>query len=173
MVVVASSFAAGFGGFLWWLVQDFSDSGKVFAQSFILGSILAVVLWGFWFFLVYVLLTQVFRERTDLQQLLRTMGLGSAPLALMLLMFIPGIDFGIGLASLVLLFGLTSIGIQAATTADPARVLVANLAGFTIWAIVLTLLVTDDTFAAPGIFLFDAPKEAIQSLPSLTDFLGE
>ena len=172
IVVVAASFAAGFGGFLWWLVQDFPDSGKVFLQSLIFGSILCIVLWGVWFFLVYIILTQLFRERADLQQLLRTMGFGSAPLALTLLMFVPGIDFAIGLASLALLFGLTTLAIQAATTADPARVLVANLIGFTIWAMVLTLLVSEDRFAAPGVFLFNAPKEALQSITSLPGILG-
>jgi len=153
IVVVAASFAAGFGGFLWWLVQDFPDSGKVFFQSFILGSLFSSGLWIVWLFVAYVLLTQVFRERADLQQLVRTMGLAAAPLGLSILMFIPGIDFGIGLASVALLFGLTTVAIQTATTADMGRVLVANTAGFAVWAIVLTLLVGDDTFLAPGIFI--------------------
>ena len=153
VVVVGASFAAGFGGFLWWLVQDFEDSGKVFFQSFILGSIFASGLWIVWLFVAYVMLTQVFRERADLQQLVRTMGMAAAPLALSILMFIPGIDFGIGLVSVALLFGLTHVAIQTATTADTARVLAANAAGFAVWAAVLALLVGDTTYLAPGIFI--------------------
>jgi len=153
IVVVGASFAAGFGGFLWWLVQDFPDNGKVFMQSFILGSIFASGLWIVWLFVAYVLLTQVFRERADLQQLVRTMGMAAAPLALSILMFIPGIDFGIALISVTLLFGLTHVAIQTTTTADTARVLAANVAGFAVWAVVLTLLVSDTTYLAPGIFI--------------------
>ena len=41
------------------------------------------------------------------------------------------------LASVALFFGLTTIAIQAVTPASPARVLVANFAGFAIWATVL------------------------------------
>jgi hypothetical protein len=71
-------------------------------------------------------------------------------------MFIPGVTFGVGLASLALFFGLTTIAIQSTTTANPAHVLVANLAGFAVWAIVLGLLVdAPDTYLAPGLFLFD------------------
>jgi hypothetical protein len=84
-------------------------------------------------------------------------------------MFIPGIDFGIGLASIALFFGLTTIAIQATTPANPARVLVANLAGFTIWAVVLGLLVTDGNFFAPGIFLFGAPAEALAEIADAFD----
>lgn len=153
LVVVAASFAAGFGGFLWWVVQDFPDGGRVFFQSFILGSIFASGLWIVWLFVAYVLLTQVFRERADLQQLVRTMGLAAAPLAISLVMFVPGIDFGIALLSVALLFGLTTVAIQSTTTADTARVLMANSAGFAVWAIVLTLLVEDRTYLAPGIFI--------------------
>jgi hypothetical protein len=153
IVVIAASFTAGFGGFLWWLVQDIPNSGRVFFQSFILGSLLASGLWIAWLLVTYVLLTQVFRERADLQQLIRTMGLAAVPLALSILMFVPGIGFGIGLVSVALLFGLTTVAIQAVTTADTARVLVANTAGFTVWAVVLTLLVDQTTYLAPGVFI--------------------
>jgi hypothetical protein len=96
--------------------------------------------------------------------------MAAAPLALSVFLFIPGIDFGVGLASVALLFGLTTIAIQAVTPANPARVLVANLGGFALWAIVLGLLVTSDSFLAPGIFLLDAPSER---LSELADFLGD
>jgi fructose-specific phosphotransferase system IIC component len=71
-----------------------------------------------WLLIVYVLLTQVFRAQADIQQLVRTMGMAAAPLAISVLMFIPVLDFGIGLASLALLFGLTTIAIQASTSAS-------------------------------------------------------
>jgi len=153
VVAAAATFAAGLGGWLWWVQKLDFDEGKVFVQSVILGSIFSVGLWIVWFFVAYVLLTQVFRERADLQQLMRTMGMAAAPLGLSILLLIPGINFGLGLASIALFFGLSNIAIQSVTTADPAKVLIANAAGFTMWAVVLTLLVDGTTYLAPGIFI--------------------
>jgi len=169
-VVAVSTVLAGVGGWLWWVVQDFGDNGKVFVHSVILGSVFSVALWIVWLLVAWVILTQVFREEADWQQMLRTMGMAAAPLALSAALFIPGIDVGVGLASVALFFGLTTIAIQAVTPANPARVLVANLGGFAVWAIVLGLLVTSDSFLAPGIFLFDAPSEA---LSDIADFVGD
>ena len=117
--------------------------------------------WIIWLAVAWVILTQFFHEEADWQQMLRTMGMASAPLALSVLMFIPGIDLGVALASVALFFGLTTIAIQAVTPASPARVLVANFAGFAIWATVLGLLATSDTPLAPGIFLSDAASEEL------------
>lgn len=173
IVAVAATFLAGVGGWLWWIFQDFHNSGEIFVKSVILGSIFSVALWVVWLLVAYVILTQVFREQADWQQMLRTMGLAAAPLALSLLILITPIGLGIGLASVALFFGMTTIAIQAVTPAAPAKVLVANLVGFAVWAIVLTLLVTDDNAFAPGIFLYDAPSEAMSSIAgALGDFGG-
>ena len=43
------------------------------------------------------MLTQVFRARADVNELLRVMGFATAPLALACGMVIPGLDYGIGL----------------------------------------------------------------------------
>ena len=96
LVVAAAAFAAGLGGWLWWVQEAEFDEGRVFVQSVILGSLFAIGLWIVWLFVVYVLLTQVFRERADLQQLIRTMGMAAAPLALSVLLLIPGINYGLG-----------------------------------------------------------------------------
>ena len=167
IVAVASTFLAGLGGWLWWAMQDFGDKGKVLTQSLILGSIFSIALWVAWVLIVYVLLTQVFRAQADIQQLVRTMGLAAAPLALTVLMFIPGADFGIGLASIALFFGLSTIAVQAATNASAGAVLVSNAAGFAVWAIVLGFLVTDSSFFAPGFFLMNAANEAMASISNI------
>ncbi len=164
LVVIASTLLAGVGGWMWWVVKGFGDNGKVFFHSVVMGTVFSFALWIVWLLVAWVILTQLFREDADWQQMLRTMGMASAPLALSLVMFIPGIDMGLALASIALFFGLTNIAIQATTPANPARVLVANLAGFAVWAIVLGLLVTDSNYFAPGIFLFDAPTEALSKL---------
>ena len=163
-VVIGATLLAGFGGWFWWLLQPFGDNTRVLLQSVIMGTLFSVALWIVWMLVAWVMLTQLFREGADWQQLLRTMGMASVPLALSFAMFIPGIGYGVGLVSLILLFGLTNIAIQAVTPADPARVLVANAAGFAVWAIVLGLLVTSSTYLAPGIFLLNSPVEALTSI---------
>jgi hypothetical protein len=173
LVVVLSTFLAGVGGWLWWLIKDFGDGGKVFVESVLLGSVFSVALWIVWLLVAWVILTQVFREEADWQQMLRTMGMATAPLAISVAMFIPGIDFGIALASVALFFGLTTIAIQSVTTANAARVLVANLVGFAVWAMVLGLLVNGDSFFAPGVFLMDAPVDALSDLQSVDLDFGD
>ena len=166
IVAVVATFLAGFGGWLWWVMSSDFDtgSGQVLIKSAILGSIFAIAMWVVWVLLVYVILTQVFRAQADVQQLVRTMGMAAAPLGLTILMFIPGISFGIALASVALFFGLSTMAAQAATNAPPAKVLVASIAGFAVWAIVLTVLTGDVSISrggdlsintyAPGIFIF-------------------
>jgi len=159
LVLAIATFLSGVGGWLWWIVQDYSNSGDVLIESVIMGSLFSIALWIVWLLVAWVILTQLFREDADWHQMLRTMGMAAAPLGLSVGLFIPGIDFGVGLASIALFFGVTTIAIQATTTAGPAHVLVANLAGFTIWAVVLTLLATSESYLAPGVFLFDTVSE--------------
>lgn len=164
LVVAGSSLLAGIGGWLWWIVHDFEDAGRVFFLSAIVGSFLSLAFWLLWLAIAWVMLTQFFREEAHWQEMLRTMGMAAAPLAISALMFVPGVDVGVALASVALLFGLTTIAIQAVTDASPAQVLVANLAGFAVWAIALGLLATSETPLAPGIFLFDAASEELSDL---------
>ena len=169
LVAAVSTLLAGLGGWLWWSIQDYGDAGDIFVKSVILGSLFSIALWIVWLLVTWVVLTQVFREDADWQQMLRTMGMAAVPLALSVAMFIPGIDIGVALASVALFFGLTTIAIQSTTVASPAHVLVANLAGFAVWAIVLGLLASPDNQFAPGIFLFDVPSDALGELANAFD----
>ena len=45
LVIVISTFLSGIGGWLWWLVKDFGDSGDVFIESVVLGSVFSIALW--------------------------------------------------------------------------------------------------------------------------------
>jgi hypothetical protein len=158
LVVIGSTFLFGLGGWLWYITQDFHpDSAEFFLKSAIIGTIIAVILWGVWVAITYVMLTQIFRARADVNELVRVMGFAVAPLALGLFMFIPALDFAIALVAVALMFGTTFIAVQTASDASPGRALVANAAGFAIWALVLELLVTTSNTYAPGIFIF-APR---------------
>ena len=164
LVATVAMLIAGVGGWLWWVVKDYpaqDDSPlpatDVLVHSGLIGAALATVLWCFiWLLIVYVMLTQVFRARAYVEQLLRVMGLAAAPMALMGLMFIPGISLAIGVTALALTVALTNIAIKSVTTADNAQVLAANLFGFFVWCAALTLLASAVEPHAPGVFLFNS-----------------
>ncbi len=169
IIVAVAMFLSGLGGWIWWIEQDFGKGGTVFFHSAVVGSIFAILLWGIaWLGVAYVMLHQIFRERVYLEQLLRVMGLAAAPLALSFFIVIPELSFGIAIGALILTFGVTTIAIQSATTADGLKVLIANAAGFALWALVLTLLAGSkpNTAHAPGIFLYNTVASAEHNLAS-------
>jgi hypothetical protein len=170
IVAVASMLLFALGGWLWWVIvgpDDYGpylDNGEVFLKSVILGTIFGVIFWGAWVGLTYVLLSQVFRARVDLNELVRVMGFAAAPLALGIVMFLPEIEFGVALAAVALFFGTTFIAVTSVTDAPAGRVLAATAAGFLLWAALLGLFVNDfDNPLAPGIFLFDLGVEGLKS----------
>ncbi|HEY7270927.1 MAG TPA: hypothetical protein VH951_13965 [Dehalococcoidia bacterium] len=176
LIAAGAMLIAGIGGWLWWVIKDFPESGQILLHSTILGSAIALALWGIaWLGLVYVMLTQVFRTRAYVEQLLRVMGLAMAPISLMGLMFIPGISLAVGIAALAFTFAMMCVAVSTATTAEPGQVLMANLVGFVVWASVLTLLATSGGSElqphAPGVFLFnvfsDAAGDALTAANSL------
>ncbi len=161
LVAAAATFLAGVGGWLWWVAHGLEGGGKVLLMSTFVGSFFSMAFWILWLAIAWLLLTQFFHQEADWQQMLRTMGMAAAPLAISIGMIVPGIDVGVALASVVLFFALTTVAIQSVTQASPAQVLLANLAGFAVWAMALGLLATSDTPLAPGIFLIDAASEVI------------
>jgi hypothetical protein len=168
VVGVVSIFLFAIGGWLWWVISGpggdaYIDNSDILVKSVIIGTILAVVLWAVWVGITYVLLAQVFRARADLNELVRVMGFAALPLALGILMFIPSLEFAVGLSALTLMVGATYIAVQSATDAPAGRVLVAVVAGFAVWAFVLTLFVTDENIYAPGFFLFDWGPEYLRN----------
>jgi hypothetical protein len=164
LVAGASMLIAGIGGWLWWVVRGYPTTDDsplpatdVLVHSGLIGGVLATALWGFiWILIVYVMLTQVFRHHAYVEQLLRVTGIAVAPMALMGLMFVPGISFAIGISALALTVALTNLAIKSVTDADDAQVLVANLFGFFVWSAALTLLARAVEPHAPGVFLFNA-----------------
>jgi hypothetical protein len=168
VVAVSSIFAFGLGGWLWFVINSTDQgslpgSGEVFVRSLLLGTILASALWFAWVAITYVMLTQLFRSRADINELVRVMGFAVAPLAMGVLIVVPILDFSIGLVSLTLMFGTTFIAVQSSTDANAGRTLVSVATGFFVWALVLTLFVTKDSVLAPGFFIFDLGVEYLRS----------
>lgn len=163
VIVAVSALLAGLGVWLWLMFVTPSglsvDHGKVLLKVFVLGTIFAVVLWAVWAAVTYVALVQFYREQADLQALLRTMGYASFPFGLSILMFIPGLSFGIALAAVVLWVVMTIYAVQASTTAGSDRVIMATLIGFAVFAIVMALIARESGLTT-GIFI-NAENRAI------------
>jgi hypothetical protein len=161
-VVVIASLLAGLGSWLWVLVNlRSSDSGQFFLDTVILGSLFHIMLWFAWVFISYIVLTQIFRAKADSTQMVRTMGLGVVPMAFSLLMFIPVVDWTVGLVSVVATVLLMNYAIQSTTTATPPQVNIANLAGFAVLVLVLSLLASSSHDRAPGLYAFDSWKDIV------------
>jgi hypothetical protein len=164
IVAAVSIFLAGLGGWFWWLTEGYGDSGKLFWQSVLLGTVFAFVLWVVWIGVAYVLLVNLFHYTADIQRMLRACSFATIPLILGLLMFIPGVNLGVGLAVFGLFFLLMDIGIQVSVDAQPGHVIVATFAGFIVFCLVLSLLVTRDNVLAPSVFAFRLPATALSDI---------
>jgi len=151
----------GLGGWLWWWRSDFPDASRIFLQSALLGSVFALALWLAWLLIVVAVLQQVARIVVPVEELVRTAGFAVAPLGLGLLMIIPGISFAMGLVAVGGLVVAMQAAIETATRADRGSAVVANIAGFAVWAGVLSLLATGSDPLAPGLFLADALWDAL------------
>ncbi|HZQ38727.1 MAG TPA: YIP1 family protein [Dehalococcoidia bacterium] len=164
IVAVVSFLLFGLGGWFWWLAEGYGDGGKLFWQSVLLGSVFAIALWAVWIGIAYVLLVNLFHYTADVQRMFRACSFATIPLILGLLLFIPGINIGIGLAVLGIFFLLMDIGIQVSVDAQPGHVIVSTFIGFLVFCLVLSLLVSRDNWLAPGVFLFRGPATITSDL---------
>jgi len=160
-VAVVASFLSGLGSWLWWIFQDFPKGGSdVFVKSFLLGSILQVGVWFLWVYIAAMILSRGLGVTADLNRLLRTMGLAFAPMAIAVLMFIAFFAIPFGVIAVGATLVLSYVAIQAATDAEPQQVMLANVIGFVIFAVILGLLsnlseVYNTGGLAPGLFFFN------------------
>lgn len=156
VIVAISSLLAGVGAWLWLLFVKPAgvdlDFGNVLLKIMLIGTIFAVVLWGVWVAITYVILVQVYKEQTDLMSLMRTMGYAAFPFSLSLLMFIPGLSFGIALAAIVLWFVMSTYAVQAASNASSDRVVMANAIGFIVFAVFMALIARESGLTT-GVFV--------------------
>ena len=181
VIVAISSLLAGVGAWLWLLFVKPAgvdlDFGNVLLKIMLIGTIFAAVLWGVWVAITYVILVQVYKEQTDLMSLMRTMGYAAFPISLSLLMFIPGLSFGIALAAIVLWFVMSTYAVQAASNASSDRVVMANAIGFIVFAVFMALIARESGLTT-GVFV-NAESQAIREgeyhkldLGSLRDLLN-
>jgi hypothetical protein len=157
IIAVLSAFLAGLGAWLYWVVViDYSEDA--FVRVFLLGSVFLVLMYAAAVLITYVVLVQIFKAAAEPAALFRTMGYAALPLALSVLMFIPGIYPVFALAPIALLLVMTIYAVRATTNAQPEQVVMAAAAGMVVMILVLGLIAiqtSDDAIPmAAGQFTF-------------------
>ena len=100
-IVLAGVLLAALGGWLWlWIEFDRLDTGRIIIREFLIGTIFAVLMWAVWVLIAELVLVQAYGLQVSRWALMRCMGYAAAPAALMLLVLIPSLSFGIGLVAL-------------------------------------------------------------------------
>lgn len=160
-IVAVSMLLLGLGGWFWWAIAGLGDRSAVFLKSVIFGSLFGVFAWLLWLLVVYAALQRLARITVPVDQLLRAAGFAALPLALGILMVIPSVSFGVGLLALAGWVALTQVAIERTVGVSSGAVVVANIAGFGAWAIVMSLLATGSNQVAPGPFLAESVWDAI------------
>ena len=165
LVVAAVSMALfALGGWFWWVFSGLGDAGAVFLKSVVLGTLFSLALWLVWLLVVYAMLQRLTGRAVQMDELVRAAGLATAPLALGLLMLVPAVSFGAGLFALTMWVLTTQIAVERVSGADVGQAMIANLAGFGAWVIVMSLLATGSNQLAPGPFLAESIWDAITAL---------
>ncbi len=156
-VAVGSILLSAIGVWLWLTLEfDGFDAAQIILKLVVLGTAAMVGAWAVWALVTQIVLLNVFSVQADRMSLIRCMGYAAAPAGGMLLMLFPTIGLGIGIAATVAWFTLTNYAIQAAApAARPNQVVLANIGGFLVFA-VLMALIADATAWAPGLFIFGA-----------------
>lgn len=162
LIVLAGSFIAGFGSFVWGLQNDNLigvDSGEMFVKSLVLGGIIQTAVWGLWVYLVFQILGRGYGHTIEFQELLRVMGLAFSPIVFSVLVAVDALAVPFGVMSLALTFLCTNIGIQMASGADLRETTMANVTGFAAFVVVMGVFanvaeVGSFGGVAPGILFF-------------------
>jgi hypothetical protein len=160
MIVAAASVMAGIGSWLWAVQTSGVEASEVFIKSLVIGSILQTLAWFIWVYLVFQVLARGYGARTDIFELIRTMGFAFAPVGLGILIAVNGFAVPFGVISLAGALLLTHFAIQSSSSAEPQQALMANLAGFIVFAVVMGILANiaeTNTVGglSPGLFFFD------------------
>ena len=164
-VVFLASVMAGIGSWLWAEQWEPVDATEVLVKSLIIGSILQTAVWFIWVYIVFQVLARAYGARTDFVELIRGMGFAFAPMGMSVLIAVSGFAVPFGVISISGAVLLTFFATQSASNADPRQLLVANFAGFSVFAVVMGILANIGEVSAaggaqigglsPGLFFFD------------------
>ena len=171
VVAVASVLLLGLGGWLWWLLSGLGDTGSVFLKSVVLGCAFALGLWLVWLLVAYAVLQRVTAVTVPADRLLRCAGFAATPAALGVFMVIPAVSFGVGLLAIGAWLLLTQVAIERTSGIGGATAMLANAAGFAVWALGMSLLSTGSNQFGVGPFLAESIWEALTGFDAGRDFI--
>jgi len=162
VIVFGASFLAGMGSWLWAVFnRELSelDRSEVLVKSFLIGMFVQTAVWFLWVYIVRWILDWGYQIKVDALALVRTMGFAFAPVGFSVLVLIGGLALPIGLIAFGATLLLTTAAIQSASEAEMREAMVANLAGFAAFLIVMggfANIAEVGTFGglAPGILFF-------------------
>jgi hypothetical protein len=138
IVVLCAGLIAGLGSWGWALqYQKYAglDAAPVFLKTVLAGSIIQLVIWFAWVYIVYLVTARGFGASVGFQELVRTMGIAFAPVALGVLVAIAPLAVPFGVLSLAITFLLTNIAVEQTSGLDTRESMLANLAGFVVFLI--------------------------------------
>lgn len=128
--------------------------GEFIVRSLLAGTIVALIFTAAWAGVTMLMLNNLLgRAGVDFLGILRVLLLALAPLVLSILMLIEDLVVAVGIISVGGTLALAVIGILEAVDVKPGHAWLATLAGFAVFAILLTLFGNDFRDFAPGIFM--------------------
>ncbi|MEO8458545.1 MAG: hypothetical protein ABI559_12130 [Chloroflexota bacterium] len=138
LIVLGAGIIGGLGSWGWALQYskyDGLDPAPVFLKTVIAGSVIQLVIWFAWVYIAYLVAARGFGATVGFQQLVRTMGVAFAPVALSIGVAIAPLAVPFGVFSLAITFLFTNIAIEQASDLNTRESMLANLAGFAIFLI--------------------------------------
>lgn len=161
LVAVLGLLALGVGGWLWWVASGLGDTGGVFVKTVGLGTAFGLVGWLVWLLVIYLVMRQLAGVILPVEELLRMAGFAAAPLLLALAMVVPAVSFGVGLVALAGWVAATQLAVERTAGRGGIDVMLANLAGFAAWAVMMSLLSSATNQIGGGPFLAESIWDAV------------
>ena len=160
-LAVVVVFLGGLGAWLWGEINFDSSPDRWFLETMILGTIFTLILLVAWLAVIYFVLVYVFSMTVAIDALLRVFAVAIVPLALGFLVFIPELNLWIGFSSIALTFCLLVFALRTAFAVEHMRAMVAVMAGFAVFAIVLALLITYENSWLNGAMIFEQGEDVL------------
>ena len=161
LTTVLGLLSLGLGGWIWWRMAGLGEAGTVFLKSVLLGGVFGFGAWLLWLLIIYTVLQRASGVTIRVEQLLRTAGFASVVLVLALGMAIPPIAFGVGIVALLAWAVTTQLAVERTVGRGGGDVVAANLAGFAVWVLIMSLIATGTNQVGPGPFLAESVWDAV------------
>ncbi|TAJ20452.1 MAG: hypothetical protein EPO65_03780 [Dehalococcoidia bacterium] len=160
---LAAMVALALGGWLWWLTSGLGDPRSTLTKTLTVGVPFSFALWIAWLVVAIAVAQRLGRTMVPVDRLLREAGLACWPLFLALGMAIPFVSFGVGILAIGGWMAATQAALARVAGRTGRGVLAANLTGFAVWCVVMSLLASGDRAIAPGPFVAESIWEAVTS----------